>query len=176
METAAADAEALPFVDAGFELVTCRIAPHHFPDVSAFVRESWRVLKPGGTFALVDNVSPDRDTTPGFTDAEYAEAAAGYNAFEKLRDPSHGRALSTTEWLGLMARSGFAVLHSEHAPKAMEFAAWCRNMGVAEATAATLRSMLEGAALALRSYLQPRTEDGKLTFTLVELIALARKP
>ena len=175
MGTAPADAEKLPFADASFDLVTCRIAPHHFPDVSAFVAESWRVLKPGGTFALVDNVSPDGDTAPGFPDSEYVEAAAAYNAFEKLRDPSHGRALSTAEWLDLMAVRGFTVVHSEHAPKAMDFAAWCRNMGVGEGTAAALRSMLEDASPALRAYLQPRNEDAKLTFTLVELIAIARK-
>ena len=46
METARADAEALPFEDARFDLVTCRIAAHHFPDVPTFVAEVWRVLKP----------------------------------------------------------------------------------------------------------------------------------
>lgn len=175
METAPADAEQLPFGDNSFDLVTCRIAPHHFPDVPAFVAESWRVLKPGGIFALVDNVSPDRDTAPGFSDGEYVQAAGAYNAFEKLRDPSHGRALSTVEWIDLMAQQGFDVRHREHAPKAMEFAAWCKNMAVAQETASRLQSMLEAASPALRSYLQPRTEDGKLTFTLVELIAIGRK-
>ena len=53
-------AEALPFADASIDLVTCRIAPHHFDDVRKFVMESARVLRPGGLFGLVDNVSPDR--------------------------------------------------------------------------------------------------------------------
>lgn len=176
METATADAERLPFADASFDLVTCRIAPHHFPDVAAFVSETWRVLKPGGTFALVDNVAPDEQTAPGFSETEHAQAAAAYNAFEKLRDPSHGRALSTPEWLSLMAGQGFTILHSEHAPKAMEFAAWCRNMAASDETVAQLKTMLAEASPALRSYLQPRDENGKLTFTLVELIALGRKP
>jgi len=46
-------AEALPFADATFDLVTCRIAPHHFDDVRKFVTESARVLRPGGRFGLV---------------------------------------------------------------------------------------------------------------------------
>ncbi len=44
----AADAEALPFTDASFDIVACRIAQHHFPDVFKFVRECARVLRPGG--------------------------------------------------------------------------------------------------------------------------------
>jgi ubiquinone/menaquinone biosynthesis C-methylase UbiE len=41
-----APAEDLPFADAGFDLVTCRIAAHHFADPERFVREAARVLKP----------------------------------------------------------------------------------------------------------------------------------
>ncbi|HET7155886.1 MAG TPA: class I SAM-dependent methyltransferase, partial [Hyphomicrobiaceae bacterium] len=70
METASADAEALPFEDGRFDLVTCRIAPHHFPDIPMFVGQVWRVLKPGGTFALVDNIAPDTESTPGFSSTE----------------------------------------------------------------------------------------------------------
>ena len=51
-------AEKLPFPDASFDLVTCRTAPHHFADVPAFVAEVARVLRPGGVFGLVDNISP----------------------------------------------------------------------------------------------------------------------
>jgi ubiquinone/menaquinone biosynthesis C-methylase UbiE len=176
METASADAEKLPFGDASFDLVTCRIAPHHFPDVAAFVAESWRVLKPGGTFALVDNISPDVDTAPGFPVAELEAAARAYNALEKLRDPSHGRALTTAEWVTLMRAQGFTVIHTEHAPKAMEFAAWCKNMNAPPEVVSKLRSMLDAASPALRAYLQPRVENGAPYFTLCELIAIARKP
>ena len=56
VDTAHADAEAMPFDDGAFDLVTCRIAPHHFPDIPKFMAECHRVLKPGGKFALVDNV------------------------------------------------------------------------------------------------------------------------
>src|SRR5690606_28333148 len=39
VDFAVADAEALPFADASYELAACRIAAHHFPDIPAFVRE-----------------------------------------------------------------------------------------------------------------------------------------
>ncbi len=175
LETATADAEALPFEDARFDLVTCRIAAHHFPDVPRFVAEVKRVLKPGGTFALVDNISPDSLSTPGYTDAELADAAAGYNAFEKLRDPSHGRCLGLAEWCAVIAAAGLAVQHREILPKDMEFAPWAARMDVDAATVARLRSMLEEGTPALKAFLKPRHDSDALWFTLDEAIAIARK-
>jgi ubiquinone/menaquinone biosynthesis C-methylase UbiE len=66
--TAHAPAEDLPFPDGSFHLVTCRLAAHHFTKPAAFVSETYRVLTPGGTIAIVDNVSPDdRETAPPTT-------------------------------------------------------------------------------------------------------------
>jgi ubiquinone/menaquinone biosynthesis C-methylase UbiE len=176
METAIADAEALPFPDASFDLVTCRIAPHHFPNIETFLREVRRVLKPGGTFALVDNVSPDAETTPGFSASELRDAGVAYNAFEKLRDPSHGRALDTAEWLSLMSKAGLVLVHREHAPKGMDFQSWVKTMNVPTDTVPRLAAMLDDASPALKAFLKPTNEDGKRGFTLDELIAIARRP
>ncbi len=86
VRTAYAKAEALPFEDASFDLVTCRIAPHHFDSIPEFLGEVHRVLKPSGLFAVVDNVVP-------------AGSVGDYvNAFERFRDPSHLRAWTMEEW------------------------------------------------------------------------------
>lgn len=175
METAIADAEALPFPDKSFDLVTCRIAPHHFPSIETFLREVHRVLKSGGTFALVDNVSPDADTTSGFSVDELKEAGLAYNAFEKLRDPSHGRALDTAEWLALMSKAGLELVHREHAPKAMDFGSWVKTMNVPADLVPRLAAMLDDATPALKAFLKPTNADGKRGFVLDELIAIARK-
>jgi len=176
MQTAHADAEALPFEDGRFELVTCRIAAHHFPDVPTFVAEVWRVLAPGGTFALVDNISPDALSTPGFSPSELRDAALTYNAFEKIRDPSHARCLGMAEWSEVLSDTGFIVAHTERLPKDMEFEPWAERMGCDKATVERLRAMLAGAAPALAAFLKPRTEGGKLWFTLDEAIVISRKP
>lgn len=176
METALADAEAMPFPSGSFDLVMCRIAPHHFPSIQRFLAETARVLKAGGTFALVDNVSPDLETTPGFTPGELAKAADGYNAFEKLRDPSHGRALPTAEWLALIRAAGMTLVLHEHAPKAMDFGSWVKTMNVPETTVPKLAAMLDDASPALKAFLKPSHEGAKRGFVLDELIAIAKKP
>ncbi|HEX5958584.1 MAG TPA: class I SAM-dependent methyltransferase [Hyphomicrobiaceae bacterium] len=174
METAVADAEALPFEAARFDLVTCRIAAHHFPDPARFVHEVRRVLRPGGTFALVDNISPDAGSTPGFSAVDLAAAAVAYNAFEKLRDPSHGRCLGLAEWTELLAAAGLAVLHREILPKAMELLPWAARLNAGADTVARLRTLLDEASAALKAFLQPRTGAGAVWFNLDEAIVIAR--
>jgi ubiquinone/menaquinone biosynthesis C-methylase UbiE len=175
IETAVADAEALPFADARFQLVTCRIAAHHFPDVGRFVAEVRRVLEPGATFALVDNISPDSASTPGFSAAELTDAAIAYNAFEKLRDKSHGRCLGLAEWRDVITAAGLDVLHHEILPKAMEFAPWAARMEADAATTARLRAMLEEGTPALKAFLKLRLDAGALWFNLDEAVVIARK-
>jgi ubiquinone/menaquinone biosynthesis C-methylase UbiE len=158
-------AEKLPFPDASFDLVTCRIAPHHFADVAAFVAEVTRVLRPGGVFGLVDNVSP-----------EDPKAAAAYNELEKLRDPSHGRCLSESEWLDLIAGAGLMVRHNEILTKDMEFEGWAGRMQASPETREKLRAILRGASGALRDFLQPKERPDNIDFVLVETLIVAEKP
>jgi ubiquinone/menaquinone biosynthesis C-methylase UbiE len=161
--TARARAEDLPFPDMSFDLVTCRLAAHHFENTRAFVAEAFRVLMPGGVFALVDNISPDS-----------RDWAAAYNDFEKLRDPSHGRCLGLPEWTALLEDSGFAIERSEHMDQDIEFGPWVQRMRCAESTVARLKAMLGEEPLA--SFLKPRRTDAGLMFTLQEAIIVARKP
>jgi ubiquinone/menaquinone biosynthesis C-methylase UbiE len=175
VEVVAAEAEHLPFDDASFDLVTCRIAAHHFGDVPAFLDEVRRVLRTGGTFALVDNLAPDRSTTPELCQTELQAAATAYNAFEKLRDPSHVRALTVAEWLDLATQAGFAIERQELLPKPMLFSAWCRNTSVPAATLPALEAMLRKDS-GLRAFLVPQPTNGDLVMRLRELVLIARKP
>ena len=158
-----ADAEALPFADATFDLVTCRIAPHHFPHIDRFIAEAYRVLRSGGWFAVVDNVVP-------------AGAAGDYvNAFEKLRDPSHGRCLSVAEWLDGFAAAGFTVTQHETADKTMTFDDWAVRMGASPETIAELRRMLAEAPADVAAFLRPTPQDDDWLFTLQEVIVIGHK-
>lgn len=53
-----ADARALPFADAEFDVITNVESAHCYPDIPAFFREAYRVLRPGGAFLFADFTPP----------------------------------------------------------------------------------------------------------------------
>lgn len=155
-----ADAEALPFADASFDLVTCRIAPHHFPNVQRFIQEAARVLRPGGILAVVDNVVPD------------GEAGSYVNDFEKLRDPSHFRCLGLAEWVDGFQQADVTLLNQETAWKEITFNDWALRMGATPDTITRLRTMLLEAPAAVREFLQPHQTEDDIVFYLQEAIVI----
>jgi SAM-dependent methyltransferase len=60
-ETRIADVSALPFPDAAFDAVSCRMGFMFFPDMALAAREILRVLKPGGRFATSVWNAPDHN-------------------------------------------------------------------------------------------------------------------
>lgn len=113
------DAEKLPFSDETFNIVTCRIAPHHFPNIKTFVSEVYRVLKKDGQFLLDDNVVPELTAFDQF-----------YNTIEKMRDYSHFRAWKKSEWLQLLEATGFVVQEWHRFEKQFTFEPWCNRMNL----------------------------------------------
>jgi ubiquinone/menaquinone biosynthesis C-methylase UbiE len=99
VETAQHPAERMPYADRSFDLVTCRVAPHHFSSPAAFVSEVARVLRPGGWFVLIDGTVPEDDE----------ETGTWLNEVEKLRDPTHVRLHSPREWIALCHGAGLHV-------------------------------------------------------------------
>jgi ubiquinone/menaquinone biosynthesis C-methylase UbiE len=99
----ASDAESMAFADDIFDLVTCRVAAHHFPDCFLFVQECARVMKPGGLLLIEDHVVPEDD-----------RAARYIDAFDRLRDPSHNRAYAEYEWRGMLLDAGLQVEQVEY--------------------------------------------------------------
>jgi ubiquinone/menaquinone biosynthesis C-methylase UbiE len=115
------DAEVLPFSEGVFDIVTCRIAPHHFPNVNKFVDEVHRVLKPSGQFLLDDNVVPEEEDYDLF-----------YNTIEKWRDYSHFRAWKKSEWLRMLEISGFEIFEWHRFEKTFHYEPWCNRMNLPE--------------------------------------------
>ncbi len=161
VRTTYAKAEALPFEDDSFDLVTCRVAPHHFDSIPEFLAEVRRVLKPGAVFAVVDNVVPDG------TVGDYI------NAFERFRDPSHLRAWTMAEWRTALDGAGLAVTHDEEIAKTMEFKPWASRH---DATMQQLLiSMLTQVTPDVRGVLEPKVSGTDATFRLCEGLFIARR-
>ncbi|NKQ36094.1 MAG: hypothetical protein HF973_10830 [Chloroflexi bacterium] len=103
-----------------------------------------------------------------------ANAAAYVNAFEKLRDPSHGRCLTMTEWAEAYEAAGLTVTHTETLWKRMDFDPWAQRLTNDAALVEQVRAMLLAASGDAELFLQPEN-DGELTFRLREGIFIGQK-
>src|SRR5215471_6093833 len=108
-----ADAERLPFAAESFDRATCRIAPHHFPNIPRFLQEVTRVLKAGGIFLLIDCMAPSNPELDKFD-----------NTVEKWRDPSHGRSCTAEEWQAFFQQAGLSIEHCEFFRKIHDYDDW----------------------------------------------------
>lgn len=173
VRTLSAKAEDLPFPDASFDLVVCRLAAHHFDSVKGFAAEAYRVLMPGGMIGIVDTIAPDASIAPEQTAEDLRKLTAEFEAFKKLSDPSHRRCLGLIEWEQVLSGAGFDVAHREHLDKEMEFGPWVERMRSDKLRTERLKEML--LAEPLRSFVASRDSAAGPHFTLKEGIILGHK-
>ncbi len=164
LETRFADAVDLPFENNTFDLLTCRLAMHHFPNPHQTLAEFSRVLKPAGYLGLADNITvPDKS------------AAAYYNAYEKLRDPSHRWVYPLRRLQKMLAENGFSVTETHQLSKEFEFHKWADRQSVSAANKEKLMAMMRNLPSALEELFAPRWADGTLYFSLWEAVIIAQK-
>lgn len=167
IETRLFPAERIPFDNASFELVSVRVAPHHFSSPERFVAEVARVLKPGGWLLLIDGTVPDNDP----------ETDMWLNQVERWRDPSHAKLLSRPAWEALVTGNGLAVERSELNPMKQPDLTWYfETAGTSEENRIKVLSAIQTASARVRSALQLADEDGKIVWWWPRLTLRARKP
>jgi ubiquinone/menaquinone biosynthesis C-methylase UbiE len=160
-----ADAEDLPFPDGRFELVTCRIAPHHFLDPAAFVRQVARVLVPGGRFVLVDSLAPDDP-----------DAAAFLHEVEVRRDSTHVRAYTAGEWRSMAADAGLTVESEAVERKNRDFERWLERGSTTPEVRAELHRRFREAPLPVRQAFDVVVAGERVvSFADDKLVLLARR-
>jgi SAM-dependent methyltransferase len=137
-----APADHLPFEDGSFDVVTCRIAAHHFPDIAAAVAEMARVSN--RLLVIEDNLFR----------GEHVEEA------ERLRDPTHIRCYSEDEWKELVTGAGFEVEQVVHFDRSQSVDAWLERVDTPADAAARIRELLSD-----------RIDDGMLAFESIVLKA-----
>jgi ubiquinone/menaquinone biosynthesis C-methylase UbiE len=149
------DASALPFPDGEFDVVVSRFALHHVQDPRAVVAEMARVCRAEGSVALVDMIS----------------GGPGHDELERLRDPSHARALTAAELRDLLAAAGRAACDEAEREQPMPAEPWLEqsHTGAAERREilAALSAEADGGA---PSGLHASRPDGVLTVTQTWLL------
>lgn len=158
-------AEKLPFADGGFALVASRYSAHHWSDPAAALREAARVLCPGGTLCLIDVVGPQ--------DAHAALLDSHLQAVELLRDTSHVRDYSRTEWRAMLAGAGFALQDEHDWRLDIDFASWLARMRTPPVLEAAIRHLLSHAPDEVLSYY--RVDPATLDFKLESAMFVARR-
>jgi SAM-dependent methyltransferase len=117
-------AEELPFADASFDVVACRVAAHHFEDPAAAVKEMARV----GRFLVV--------VADNLYQGEQGEEA------DRLRDPTHVRNYSEDEWRRFFDEAGLEIEAFEREDKRIELEPWLARAGCDGDEAERVRMLL----------------------------------
>jgi ubiquinone/menaquinone biosynthesis C-methylase UbiE len=159
-------AEELPYPNDAFDMVVSRFAIHHFEDPRPPMTQMVRVCRPGGTVAVVDLVSPD------------GEAVAGaYNRLERMRDPSHARALSVEELRTLVQEVGLDFVYTVSRTVEVTVDGWFdltqTAPDVRRAIEEELTKDLEGVHT---SGMRPFYRDNALMFLQTWVIVVGAKP
>ncbi len=128
--------EKLPFPDASFDFVATRYSAHHWHDIRAGLREARRVLKKGARAMFMDAVPPENPLLDTFI-----------QTIEMLRDPSHVRDYSVSEWTQMLREAGFEPAPATTNRIHLDFATWIARMQTkpvyAEAILALQKDMSE---------------------------------
>jgi ubiquinone/menaquinone biosynthesis C-methylase UbiE len=162
-------AEDLPFEDGSFDIVTVRLAPHHYVDIRKAVNEMARVTRIGGKVVIVDSTTPEGD-----------EIHREIDEIEKLRDNSHVENYRPSEWRAMVEAAGLQVSYETVAPHTedfkMDFDDWVERIRTPAAEVQELRRRFLGASLDLVEALKIELVGDKILFMLDQLTLIATKP
>lgn len=159
-------AEQFPYPDNSFNLITCRVAAHHFSSPETFIREASRVLKMYGYLVLIDGTVPD----------DQVDAYEWINAVEKLRDPSHARFITPNVWRKWCVEAGLTVTRAQTESFKQPDLNWYFN--VANTPSENRKKVLEMLAKApapVRELFKIGQEDGKIVWYWRRLTLIAGK-
>jgi SAM-dependent methyltransferase len=133
VELVQGDAAALSFPDASFDLAASRRTLHHTARPEAVVAELARVTRPGGLVFVDDQLAP---ADP--------EAARALDAFERARDPSHGRTFTDEELRGVFGAQGLVLERTRYRRHRRELGFYLDLAGCAGAARERARALSPG--------------------------------
>jgi ubiquinone/menaquinone biosynthesis C-methylase UbiE len=154
----------LPFEDESFDIVSSRYAFHHFADPKPVISEMVRVCRTGGHVIVVDIVVPD------------VSAAAQYQYYEWLCDPSHTRCLESEEFQTYFRLFGMKVVSARTRILPEELVEWMDfSLTEEERREEILRAVRAELDGGQKTGLSPREEESVLLFQQLDLSIVGRK-
>ncbi len=157
-------AEKLPFRNQEFDVVVSRLALHHWQAPRRIIAEMARVCRRGGTIALEDLVT-----------SEHARRASLHNRIEKLRDPSHTKALSASGLVQVLAAAKLEIVSIHSGELVQDAERWMQTSRTPENVARKVRALLEQDEQHDLSGLSPFRADGRLHFRHKTLTVVTHK-
>ena len=147
----AGDVEALPFRADVFDVVTCRIAAHHFANVGPAVRQIAATVRSGGSFLVQDILGHDD-----------SGASAFITEVERRRDPSHVRAYRAAEWKALLKGAGLTVMDEVVVSKGRPWDEWTTRTRMTPDARASLEAFVRAAPAAHREAFDFRLDGDRV--------------
>lgn len=147
------DVFSLPFPDRHFSIVVSRFVLHHLLDPLAAVKEMKRVCQENGRVVIAD-IAP----VPGKLDV--------FNIMERLRDPSHVRAMSTEELESFFLQAGLAQPRVEHFRMESDLEGLLQRSFPKEGDADRIRKMFTDSLIDDALDLAARNDNGNIFYGL----------
>lgn len=151
IEVRQGSAEALPHAHESFALLCTRYSAHHWRRLEAAVGEMRRVLLPGGHALIIDTVGAADPLTDTYL-----------QSIELLRDVSHVRNRTRSDWHALLQSAGLAELEYREWPTRLEFSSWVARMRTPADRVAVIRGLQDAAPREVREALSLE-DDGSFT-------------
>jgi ubiquinone/menaquinone biosynthesis C-methylase UbiE len=156
------DVTRLPYPNEDFSIVSSRFVFHHLEAPLVVLKEMKRVCKPGGRVVVAD-MAP----APGKADA--------LNAEERLRDPSHVRAMPEAELRGLFAQAGLPEPRVEHYRVECELEDLLSRSFPNPGDDVRIRKIFADSIAGDTLDLNTRMENGKIYYSFPVAVLVARK-
>jgi ubiquinone/menaquinone biosynthesis C-methylase UbiE len=153
----------LPYPDRRFTIVSTRFAFHHFLEPIEVLKEMRRVCRPGGRIVVVDSApAPDK--------------AEAFNRMERLRDPSHVRALPADELVALFAAADLPKPRVRHEALAYELDSFLARSFPNDGDAERIRQMFAASLDDDVLGVSPVQKDGTIHFSLPVVTLVSTVP
>ncbi|SDH99068.1 Methyltransferase domain-containing protein [Propionivibrio dicarboxylicus] len=159
IDTVRGAAEALDFAPASFDAVVSRYSAHHWQHLASGIKEARRVLKDDGIAIFIDVIAP-----------ELTLYDTWLQSVELLRDPSHVRDMTLSEWKRVIEAAGMAIEETVVGRLRLAFDPWIERLKTPLSHVVAIRSLQHGADSNVARHFDIE-DDGSFTVDTALIVA-----